>query len=208
MKGNEARVVFFLHPVDQLKDGKVSRVKPLRSSFVVRFLFLLGLLLGLGVLVYVFLQFGVQAGSLEEPVSTTEVSFDTTTESAVSERITEVRSNQTKGNYSAIETEPSTEIISPGITCDSMETNLSNNTTHQHLAVERSTSRLLYPLVASSSLLLAYLAALIIKWGYSRSKLVQGWMRRLTGKSPKEEKMLLHTLPYYLAITRSSCEVS
>ena len=81
-----------------------------------------------------------------------------------------------------------------------------------HLAVatelERSTTWLLYPLVASSSLLLAYLAFLIMKWGYSRSKLVQGWMRRLTGKSPKEEKMLLHTLPYYLAITRSSCEVS
>ena len=74
--------------------------------------------------------------------------------------------------------------------------------------LERSTSWLLYPLVASSSLLLAYLAFLIMKWGYSRSKLVQGWMRRLTGKSPKEEKMLLHTLPYYLAITRSSCEVS
>ena len=81
-----------------------------------------------------------------------------------------------------------------------------------HFAVatelERSTTWLLYPLVASSSLLLAYLAFLIMQWGYSRSKLVQGWMRRLTGKSPKEEKMLLHTLPYYLAITRSSCEVS
>ena len=74
--------------------------------------------------------------------------------------------------------------------------------------LERSTSWLLYPLVASSSLLLTYLAFLIMKWGYSRSKLVQGWMRRLRGKSPKEEKMLLHTLPYYLAITRSSCEVS
>ena len=81
-----------------------------------------------------------------------------------------------------------------------------------HLAVttelERSTTWLLYPLVASSSLLLAYLAAIIMQWAYSRSELVQGWMRRLRGKLPKEEKMLLHTLPYYLAITRSSCEVS
>ena len=74
-------------------------------------------------------------------------------------------------------------------------------------ALERSTTWLFYPLVVSSSLLLAYLAVLIMKWGYSRSKLVQGWMRRLKGKPPKEEKMLLHTLPYYLAITRSSCEV-
>ena len=75
----------------------------------------------------------------------------------------------------------------------------------QHFAED---TWLFYPLVASSSLLLAYLAFLVINWGYSKSKRVQGWMRRLTGKPPKEEKMLLHTLPYYLAITRSSCEVS
>ena len=94
------------------------------------------------------------------------------------------------------------------------ETLLSSNmTSHQiyHVTVPRLleiSTWLIYPLVVSSSLLLAYIAALITKWGYSRSKLVQGWMRRLTGKPPMEEKMLLHTLPYYLAITRSSCEVS
>ena len=120
MKGNEARVVFFLHPVDQLKDGQVSRVKPLRSSFVVRFLFLLGLLLGLGVLVYVFLQFGIQAGSQQEPVSKTEVSFDTTTESAVTVRSTEARSNQIRGIDSTTETELPTDIIPPGMMRDSI----------------------------------------------------------------------------------------
>ena len=131
MKGNEARVVFFLHPVDQLKDGKVSRVKPLRSSFVVRFLFLLGLLLGLGVLVYVFLQFG-----------SLEVSFDTITESAVTGRDTEVISNeitgndssttkapvtegtievisnQIKGNDATMETELPKKTVPPGVMCD------------------------------------------------------------------------------------------
>ena len=35
MKGNEARVVIFLHPVDQLKDGMVARVKPQRFSSLV-----------------------------------------------------------------------------------------------------------------------------------------------------------------------------
>ena len=65
-----------------------------------------------------------------------------------------------------------------------------------------------YPLVASSSLLLVYLTFLVLRYSYSRSKLVQGWTRTLIGKPPKEEKMLLHTFPYYLAITRSSCEVS
>ena len=64
-----------------------------------------------------------------------------------------------------------------------------------------------YPLVAFSMLLLAYLAFITLRYSYSRSKLVQGWTRRLKGKPPKEEKMLLHTLPYYLAISRSSCEV-
>ena len=133
MKGNEARVVFFLHPVDQLKDGQVSRVKPLRSSFVVRFLFLLGLLLGLGVLVYVFLQFGIQAESQQELVSKTEVSFDTTTESAVTGRDTEVISNEVTGNDSTTKapvTEGTIEVISNQIKGNdaTMETELPKKT--------------------------------------------------------------------------------
>ena len=122
MKGNEARVVFFLHPVDQLKDGQVSKVQPLRRSFVVSVLLLLGLLLGLGVLVFVLLQFGVQ----------TEVPFTTTTEPPVTERTgepvpttlealetegsTEATSNQSRANDSTKETElPTAEIIQPGM---------------------------------------------------------------------------------------------
>ena len=123
MKGNEARVVFFIHAVDQLKDGQVSRVQPLGRSIAVTFLLLLGLLLGLGVLVFVLLQFGVQ----------TEVPFTTTTESPVTERTeepvpttletletegsTEATSNQSRANDSTKETEiPTEEIIQPGIT--------------------------------------------------------------------------------------------
>ena len=60
MKGNEARMVLFLHPVDHLKEGQVSKVKPLKNSFGVSVLLLLGLLLGLGVLFYLLLPFGVQ----------------------------------------------------------------------------------------------------------------------------------------------------
>ena len=190
MKGNEARVVFFLHPVDQLKHGKVSRVQPLRSSLRVTFLFFLGLL-GLGVLVYVLLQFGVQIRGQQELVSATEVSFVTTTESS---------------NTSAMRLFGSKFQKMP-----EMEHSKGGNAPYQPFHLEEvisSNSWLPYPLVASSSLLLAYLAALIMKWGYTRFKLVQEWVRILTGKLPQEEKMLLHTLPYYLAITRSSCEVS
>ena len=113
MKGNEAMVVFFLHPVDQLKDGQVSRVQPLRRSFVV---LLLGLLLGLGVLVYVLLQFGVETRSQQEPVL-----FDATTKSPVTERTgetersTEVTINQIRSNDSTTETMLPTKIILPGM---------------------------------------------------------------------------------------------
>ena len=124
MKGNEARVVFFLHPVDQLKDGQVSKVQPLRGSFVVTVLLLFGLLLGLGVLVFVLLQFGVETKSQQEPLSTTEVPFDTTTKSPVTERTrepesaesaersTEVKINQSRAN----DLELPIEKIQPGIT--------------------------------------------------------------------------------------------
>ena len=123
MKGNEARVVFYLHTVDQLKDGQVSKVQPLRRSFVVTVLLLLGLLLGLGVLVFVLLQFGVETKSQKDPLSTTEVPFDTTTkspvtertrepESAGTERSTEVKINQSGEN----DMELPIEKIQPGIT--------------------------------------------------------------------------------------------
>ena len=54
MKGNEARVVFFLHPLDQPRDGKVAKKEPLRNSLGLVSLLFLGLLLGLGVLAYLF----------------------------------------------------------------------------------------------------------------------------------------------------------
>ena len=113
MKGNEARVVFFLHPVDQLKDGQVSRVQPLSSSFVSSFLLLVGLLLALGVLVYVLLQFENQTISQQELVTTT-------IESPAIGRVTEVTSNQTRRNDSSTKTELPTEIIPPGIMYDSI----------------------------------------------------------------------------------------
>ena len=52
-----------------------------------------------------------------------------------------------------------------------------------------------YPLVVSSSLLLAYLTYLALRFSYSRSARAQRWVKRLAGKPPKEEKML----PFYLA---------
>ena len=114
MKGNEARVVFFLHPVDQLKDGQVSRVKQLSwSSSRVCLLLLLSLLLGLGVLMCILLQFGGLTQSQPGLVSTTEVSSDATTESP--ERTTEDTSNQKRRNDPTAQIDALKETALPGI---------------------------------------------------------------------------------------------
>ena len=76
MKGNEARVVFFLHPVDQVRDGKVAKVEPLKNSVGIISLLLLALLLGLGVLTYLFLTLEADPGQ-QEPVSPIEASSTT-----------------------------------------------------------------------------------------------------------------------------------
>ena len=75
MKGNEARVVFFLQPVDQFRDGEVAKAeKSFWSYFGFRSLLLLGLLLGLGFLAYVL----AQIEGPEPPVSTTTAPTTTT----------------------------------------------------------------------------------------------------------------------------------
>ena len=76
MKGNEARVVFFLHPVDQVRDGKVAKVEPLKNFVGVIFLLVFALLLGLGVLIFLFLDLEADP-SQPEPVSPTEASSTT-----------------------------------------------------------------------------------------------------------------------------------
>ena len=62
-----------------------------------------------------------------------------------------------------------------------------------------------YATATSSSLLVVYLAALFARRINLRARMARlcgGWRRQ-----PQNDTLLLHTLPYYLAITRSSCEV-
>ena len=61
-------------------------------------------------------------------------------------------------------------------------------------------------MVASSSLLVAYIAVFFAFQIDLVARILQA-CRRAQGKPTGDEKYLLHTLPYYLAITRSSCEV-
>ena len=88
MKGNEARVVFFLHPVNQFKDGEVAEVKKSLWSFFgfpSLLLLLLGLLLGLGVLAYVLMA---QTNGTAPEVSTTTASITTATTRTTSVTLT------------------------------------------------------------------------------------------------------------------------
>ena len=105
MKGNEARVIFFIHPVEQLKEGQVvSKVKSSRRSFGVFSILLFGLLIGL----CLFIQFGVQTRSLEGIQTSTEPVVTNSTIRAilygqyysmvVTNITAEVPSNKTRGN--------------------------------------------------------------------------------------------------------------
>ena len=184
MKGNEARVVFFLHPVDKVRDGEVAKVEPLKNSLGVASLLLVALLLGLGVLGYLFF-----------PMVSTTTQTLTTTASPSATITTSTETPSTAPAKSVIGTSART----------TTEKETSKNA--EVVSMARPTSWHFYPLVVSGSILLAYFTVVVVRFSYSRSKLVQGMTRWLIGKPPKEEKMLLHTLPYYLAITRSSCEV-
>ena len=54
MKGNEARVVFFLHPVTEFKEGMVSSRTPNKVVYRICFILLtLSIILGLGAVGYV-----------------------------------------------------------------------------------------------------------------------------------------------------------
>ena len=61
-------------------------------------------------------------------------------------------------------------------------------------------------MVVTASLLLVWLFLLLAMWKNLANRLSQGWAR-IRGLPSKHKVPLLHTLPYYLAITRSSCEV-
>ena len=105
MKGNEAREVFFLHPVDQVRDGKVAKVEPAKNSVGIISLLLLALLLGLGVLIYLF--FTLEADpSQPEPVSTTETNSESKTSEPVTTGKTRVTSERPRENKSTTESGP------------------------------------------------------------------------------------------------------
>ena len=65
----------------------------------------------------------------------------------------------------------------------------------------------LYALVVSSSLLLTYLGLFLAARVDLKERARKAWSR-LRGRLPRNTRILLHTLSYYLAVTRSTCEVT
>ena len=65
----------------------------------------------------------------------------------------------------------------------------------------------LYGMIASSTLLMTYIAVFFAFQVDLWARLLETW-KRVQGQPTGEKRHLLHTLPYYLAITRSTCEVS
>ena len=166
MKGNEARVVFFIHPVDQLRDGKVSKVKERSTTFVLLSVLLLVLLLAVCLFTPIF-GLGYKPQELvkltKQPMGLPGNLPNQKLENAVPDP--EVRED-----FKEIE----------GYTRGSRE------------------KWQFYPLVTSSSLLLAYLAFLALKWRSSRAKILEAQ----TANIPREEKMLTHVtiLPGYHSV--------
>ena len=65
----------------------------------------------------------------------------------------------------------------------------------------------LYGMIASSSLLISYIAVLLAFQVDLWARVLETWKRARGDPQSGEKRHLLHTLPYYLAMTRSSCEV-
>ena len=94
MKGNEARVVFFLHPVTEFKEGMVSSRTPNKVVYRICFILLtLSIILGLGAVGFVLFTnakkqfvlldfFPPSPGSTPRPPPTTITTTTTTTTTA------------------------------------------------------------------------------------------------------------------------------
>ena len=67
-------------------------------------------------------------------------------------------------------------------------------------------TKCLYALVVSSSLLLTYLGLFLAARVDLKERARKAWSR-WRGRLPRNTRVLLHTLSYYLAVTRSTCEV-
>ena len=79
MKGNEARIIFFLHPVKKVKRGLQTKKNPITLPSLRSILLILGTILGLGVTAFVLYRFTNKQFMLLDVSSTTVHPFTTAT---------------------------------------------------------------------------------------------------------------------------------
>ena len=283
MKGNECRVVFFLHPVNQFKDGEVTEVESSSWSRLGLQVFLfLCFLLGLGMLAFVLVEANnpadsgsksalssktaeesgggepvQQDGRMELKKKKDEVCAECVAKTMGKEQLAlmkeekgmktgkeedeeeeeteddqddllgeeevgnkqqtrvlqeeteaeEVNSNKKQGpnekDSGHRQDKNEGEDVGPGT--DQAQTGINEKGQERNKTLWTVPSICLSAMAASSSLLVIYLGAVLAARVGLKSRLKRFWQggREL----PQNEILLLHTLPYYLAITRSACEV-
>ena len=118
-------MVFFLHPVDQVRGGKVAKVEPLKNTVGIISLLLLALLLGLGVLIYLF--FDLEADPIQpEPVSPIEASSTTNEQEGYWEEWEGSTTNEQEGHWEEWEVTTTTTPPPPTTTTTTTETSTMN----------------------------------------------------------------------------------
>ena len=95
------------------------------------------------------------------------------------------------------------EDVGPGT--DQAQTGINEKGQERNKTLWTVPSICLSAMAASSSLLVIYLGAVLAARVGLKSRLKRFW--RGGSELPQNGTLLLHTLPYYLAITRSACEV-
>ena len=204
MKGNEARVIFYLHPVDELENIPVLE-KSNSSTWWKRlslFFFLLILLLTATALVFVLTHMSDGQSSIDEPSTT----LSTGTTGATTEGGLPLET--TKGT--ATFPQPNLESNNATLTVTSTTTTPLTTTSDAPSVVSLQpslniTNLFMYATIASATLLTVYIISLFLAWSDIAGEFKRAW-RAVRGQAP-DQKMLLHTQPYYLAVTRASCEV-
>ena len=156
----------------------MAKKEPLRNSLGLVSLQFLDLLLGLGVLAYLFYP---MVSTISTAITkTTMTTANTTTTSTSTTMLDHEDTDQSDKTAKTTTTTTATpQLVTEKSSGSTGAGTLSRPMTWQF-----------YPLVVSSSLLLAYLTYLALRFSYSRSARAQRWVKRLAGKPPKEEKML------------------
>ena len=218
MKGNESRVVIYLQPVHPSKEGKVSTEKQSKWRIgLCSFFLILGTLVGLfmfGFVLFISVRILSKGYPNSDPESTTATTIVSPTTMATT---TSKSTEPIKTTAFTLETKETSIPTATAATAIPSKGRVQKRNLNQSVdyhpgvpSAELLTTSIsticLYALVASSSLLLVFLTFFFAAKVDLKERAQHTWSR-LRGGLPQNTKILLQTLSYYLAVTRSTCEV-